>query len=206
MKESADQKIQAVSHPIYGTFGYGYQWWVKKVDDCSSFRAWGRRGQFIVIVPELDLVIAVTSDVRLPHLPTSIHYSPLFDLVAASVKRKRPPKKPLKAVELPTDVKAFITDYDQASFNKDVVTMADLISDRFLHDGVTKQMALNFLSGTLSYTSEAKIIITKFEPEGDIVNIDGLLKDKYFEASFLTGSKLIKENGHWKWYGNQVPK
>ena len=206
VKESADQKIQAVSHPIYGTFGYGYQWWVKKVDDCSSFRAWGRRGQFIVIVPELDLVIAVTSKTAQPHPPTSIHYSPLFDLVAASVKRKRPPKKPLKAVELPTDVKAFITDYDQASFNKDVVTMADLISDRFLHDGVTKQMALRFLSGTLSYTSEAKIIITKFEPEGDEAKIDVLLKDKYFEAPFMTGSKLIKENGHWKWYGNQIPK
>ncbi len=203
VKESTDQQIQAFRHPTYGTFGYGYQWWVKKVDDCSSFRAWGRRGQFIVIVPELDLVIAVTSETAQPHPPTSIHYSPLFNLVAASVKRKRPPKKPLKAVELPTDVKAFITDYNQA---KDVVTMADLISDRFLHDGVTKQMALRFLSGNRSYTSEAKIIITKFESEGDEAKIDVVLKDKYFEAPFMTGSKLIKENGHWKWYGNQVPK
>ncbi|MBT8368666.1 MAG: hypothetical protein KJP23_28565, partial [Deltaproteobacteria bacterium] len=133
-------------------------------------------------------------------------YSPLFDLVAAAVKRKRPPKKPLKAVELPTDVKAFITDYDQARFNKDLVTMADLISDRFLHDGVTKQMALRFLKRNLSYTSEAKIIITKFEPEGNEAKIDVWLKDKYFEAAFMADSKLIKENEHWRWYGNQVPK
>jgi CubicO group peptidase (beta-lactamase class C family) len=206
VKESTDQQIQAFSSPIYGTFGYGYQWWVKKVDGCSSFRAWGRRGQFIVVVPELDLVIAVTSNPAQPHPPTSIHYSPLFDLVAASVQRKRPPKKPLNAVELPTDVKAFITDYNQARFNKDMVTMADLISDRFLHDGVTKQMALRFLEGTFSYTSEAEIIITKFEPAGDKAKIDVFLKDKYFEAAFMTGSKLIKENGHWKWYGNQVSK
>lgn len=206
VKESTAQQIQAVRHPMYGTFGYGYQWWVKKVDGCSSFRAWGRRGQFIVIVPELDLVIAVTSNPAQPHPPTSIHYSPLFDLIAASVQRKRPPKKPLKTVELSTDVKAFITDYNQATYNKNMVTIADLISDRFLHNGVTKQMALKFLSGTLSYTSEAKIIITKFEPEGNEAKIDVLLKDKYFEASFMTGSKLIKENGHWKLYGNQVPK
>ncbi|MGB5750607.1 MAG: serine hydrolase [Desulfobacterales bacterium] len=205
VKESTDQQIQAVSHPIYGAFGYGYQWWVKKVDDCSSFRAWGRRGQFIVVVPELDLVIAVTSETAQPHPPTSIHYSPLFDLVAASVQRKRPPKKPLKAVELPTDVKAFMTDYDQARLNKDLVKMADLISDRFLHHGVTKQMALRFLKGTLSYTSEAKTIITKLEPEGDEAKIDVWLKDKYFEAPFMTGSRLIKENGQWKWYGNQIP-
>jgi CubicO group peptidase (beta-lactamase class C family) len=205
VKESTDQQIQAFSHPIYGTFGYGYQWWVKKVDGCSSFRAWGRRGQFIVVVPELDLVIAVTSEIA-PHPPTAIHYSPLFDLVAASVQRKRPPKKPLKAVELPADVTAFITDYNQARFTKDSVIMANSISDRFLHDGVTKQMALRFLSGISSYTSEAKIIITKFEPDGGETKIDVWLKDKYFEAPFMTGSKLIKENGQWKWYGNQISK
>ena len=159
-----------------------------------------------MIVPELDLVIAVTSETAQPHPPTSIHYSPLFDLVAASVKRKRPPKKPLSAVELPTDVKAFITDYNQARLNKDVVKMADSISDRFLHNGVTKQMALRFLSAAGSYTSEAKIIITGFEPEGDEAKIDVLLKDKYFETPFMTGSKLIKENGQWKWYGNQLEK
>jgi CubicO group peptidase (beta-lactamase class C family) len=206
VKESTGQHIQAPRHSIYGSFGYGYQWWVKKVDDCSSFRAWGRRGQFIVIVPKLDLVIAVTSKTAQPHPPTSIHYSPLFDLVAAAVKRERPPKKPLKSVELPPDVKAFITDYNQAIFKKDVVTMADLLSDRFLHDGVTKQMALKFLSGTSPYVSRAKIIFTKFEPEGDMAKIDVVLKDKYFEAPFMIGSQLIKENGHWKWYGNQISK
>jgi len=206
VKESTARQIKAFRHPIYGRFGYGYQWWVKKVDDCNSFRAWGRRGQFIVIVPELDLVIAVTSETAMPHPPTAIHYSPLFDLVAAAVKRKRPPKKPIEAVELPTDVKAFISDYNQATFNKDMVTITEFISDRFLYNGVTKQMALRFLSGTLPYTSEAKSIITRFEPEGDEVKIDVWVKDKYFEAPFMAGSKLIKENGHWKWYGNQVPK
>ena len=121
VKESTVQQIQAVSHPIYGTFWYGYQWWVKKVDGCNSYRAWGRRGQFIVVVPELDLVIAVTSRVDLPHPPTSIHYSPLFDLVAACVQRKRPTKEPLKSVELPADVKTFIADYNQARINLSLI-------------------------------------------------------------------------------------
>ena len=127
-------------------------------------------------------------------------------LVAASVQRKRPPKKQLKAVELPTEVKALITDYNQARVNKDLVKMADLISDRFLHDGATKQMVLRFLKGTLPYTSEAEIIITKFEPEGNGAKVDLWLKDKYFESSFMIGTKLVKENGLWKWYGNQVSK
>jgi len=204
VKESTAQQIQAFSPPLYGTFGYGYQWWVKKVDGCSSFRAWGRRGQFIVVVPELDLVIAVTSETAMPHPPTSIHYNPLFDLVAAAVKRKRPPKKPLKAVELPPDVKAFIADYSQAMHNKDMVAIDGFISDRFVYNTVSKQMALRSLPGTLPYTSEAKIIITMFEPEGDEVKIDVWLKDKYFEVPFMTGTRLIKEKGKWKWYGNQI--
>ncbi len=206
VKESTNQQIQAFDHPIYGTFGYGYQWWVKKIDGCSSFRAWGRRGQFIVVVPELDLVIAVTSDPRQPHPPTSIHYSPLFGLVAASVKRKRPPKKPLEAVELPPDVKAFTTGFNQALFDSDRVKIANFFSDRFLTNGSTKQMFLNFLWETLSYVREAKIVLTNFEPGGDIAQIEGIIKDKYFEAPLMPGSMLIKEHGQWKWYGNQIPK
>jgi CubicO group peptidase (beta-lactamase class C family) len=206
VKKSTEQQIQAASHPLYGTFGYGYHWWVKQVDGCSSFRAWGRRGQYIVVVPELDLVVVVTSNPEQPHPPTSIHYNPLFDLVAASINRKRPPKTPPRAVKLPPDVKAFMADYEQAQLNKNLKAMADLISDQFLYNGVTKHIALEFLARNLPYMSEAKIIVTGFEPEGDKVKIDVLLKDKYFEALFMTDSKLIKENGHWKWYGNQVPQ
>ena len=206
VNESTSQQIQAFNHPIYGKFGYGYQWWVKKVDDCKSYRARGKRGQFIVVVPELDLVIAVTSNPARPHPPTSIHYNPLFDLVAAAVKRNRPPKKPLIAVDLPPDVKTFISDYNQASYNKDLLKISELISDRFLHEGVTKQMAVSFLAGANSYISEAKIIITRFELVEEKAEVDVWLKDKYFESLFMKGSRLIKENGNWKWYGNQVSK
>ena len=82
--------------------------------------------------------------------------------------------------------------------------MSDLISDQFLYSGVTKHMALRFLKTNSPYISEANIIITRFEPGSDKVKIDVFLKDKYFEAPFMIGSKLIKEDGQWKWYGNQI--
>jgi hypothetical protein len=176
------------------------------VDGCFSYRAWGRRGQFIVVVPELDMVIVVTSETAHAPFPTSIHYSPLFDLVASAVKRERPPKKPINAVELPPDVKAFITDFNQTVFDLDRKKIADSFSDRFLYNGGTKQMILRVLIGTISYWSKTKFILTKFEPEGDIAKIEGIIKDKYFEAPLMPGSMLIKENGQWKWYGNQIPK
>lgn len=205
VKESTRQAISA-GNGMYGPIGYGYHWWVKEVDGCFSYRAWGRRGQFVVVVPELDMVIVVTSETELAPYPTSIHYSPLFDLVASAVKRERPPKKLPKAVDLPTDVKAFISDFNQAVSELDRTKIAHFFSDRFLYDGLTKQMTLGVLLGTISYWSRGKFVLTEFESGGDIAKIEGILKDKYFEAPLMPGSMIIKENSQWKWYGNQIPK
>ena len=67
-------------------------------------------------------------------------------------------------------------------------------------------MAVSFLAGANSYISEAKIIITRFELVEEKAEVDVWLKDKYFKSLFMKGSRLIKENGNWKWYGNQVSK
>lgn len=39
--------------------GYGYQWWV---DDAGYYMALGYAGQYIVVVPEEDMVVVFTSD------------------------------------------------------------------------------------------------------------------------------------------------
>ena len=41
---------------------YGYLWWLD-LDDAAFF-AWGFAGQFIYIVPHLDLVVVATTDWR----------------------------------------------------------------------------------------------------------------------------------------------
>jgi CubicO group peptidase (beta-lactamase class C family) len=63
---------------------YGYQWWVFPVNKIPSFRAIGRGGQFVVVIPELDMVIAVNSVVK-PDYRNVFIYSPLFDKIARSV-------------------------------------------------------------------------------------------------------------------------
>lgn len=67
---------------------YGYQWWVCPVNKISSYRAIGRGGQFIVVIPDLDMVIAVNSVVS-PDLNQNVFFhSSLFDKIAQSVKDK----------------------------------------------------------------------------------------------------------------------
>jgi CubicO group peptidase (beta-lactamase class C family) len=49
--------------PPGGRFdGYGYQWWVTSEHGHSSFVAVGYGGQFIQVIPDLDLVVVITSD------------------------------------------------------------------------------------------------------------------------------------------------
>jgi len=40
---------------------YGYGWWIREFDTFKTCYAWGFGGQYIFVLPELDLVIVVTS-------------------------------------------------------------------------------------------------------------------------------------------------
>jgi CubicO group peptidase (beta-lactamase class C family) len=57
---------QRQSHPPPGAAppldGYGYQWWVTSEHGHPSFVAHGLGGQFIQVIPDLDLVVVITSD------------------------------------------------------------------------------------------------------------------------------------------------
>lgn len=42
---------------------YGYGWWIREMASVPAYYAWGYGGQFIFVVPTLDLVVASTSSV-----------------------------------------------------------------------------------------------------------------------------------------------
>lgn len=63
--------------------GYGYQWWVTEADGHPAHVAAGYGGQLIEVVPDLRLVVVVTSDVgAVPGAPPEA-YADLVDTVVA---------------------------------------------------------------------------------------------------------------------------
>jgi CubicO group peptidase (beta-lactamase class C family) len=45
----------------YRDIGYGYLWWQADVDDHHVYFAWGHGGQFITVVPSLNMVVVTTA-------------------------------------------------------------------------------------------------------------------------------------------------
>jgi CubicO group peptidase (beta-lactamase class C family) len=45
-----------------GAGGYGYLWWTREVEGYRTFYASGYGGQFIYVIPELDLVVVIVSE------------------------------------------------------------------------------------------------------------------------------------------------
>jgi len=88
------QKQIGVVSPIYdamvpGLTGYGYLWWLRMSNGRAMNSALGYGGQFILVVPELDLVIAGASalDARNPGLiPQFQGIFGLVDQIVASVR------------------------------------------------------------------------------------------------------------------------
>jgi CubicO group peptidase (beta-lactamase class C family) len=54
--------------------GYGYQWWVGDADDHDAFVAYGYGGQMIEVLPDLDTVVVVMTEVddRDPMIGTTL--------------------------------------------------------------------------------------------------------------------------------------
>lgn len=63
---------------------YGYSWWLRTMAGFDAYYAWGYGGQFIFIVPDLQLVMAVTSSPS-PGEGRREHLRTIYDMVERQV-------------------------------------------------------------------------------------------------------------------------
>jgi CubicO group peptidase (beta-lactamase class C family) len=65
---------------------YGYGWWIRDMAGYATHYAWGYGGQFVFVVPGLDLVVVTTSDPN-PGDDRRGHLQRIYDLVEEHVVR-----------------------------------------------------------------------------------------------------------------------
>ena len=59
---------------------YGYGWWIRELAGHSTYYAWGFGGQYIFVVPDLDLVVVTTSSSTVDE-DRREHRLTIFDIV-----------------------------------------------------------------------------------------------------------------------------
>ena len=196
VKEATNPQVYAF-HSEYGDFYYGYQWWIKKAGNYSSYRAWGRRGQNIVVVPEQDLVIVVTSETARPH-PTTAHYSLLYDLIAEGVGKGY-------RADVPPGVQTLIDQYTQDFLNHDLEKVMTHISRNYFQSGTNhvgdKRALRRYYNRFISQITSLSITINEFEREGNKAHAKAVMKSNFGERT-IEEHYILKE-GKWKIYGNQ---
>jgi len=63
-EEWIDASWSSTGSSPWNGHGYGYLWWIRRWGGERAYFAWGYGGQFIVVVPRLDLVLVATSSLR----------------------------------------------------------------------------------------------------------------------------------------------
>jgi CubicO group peptidase (beta-lactamase class C family) len=72
--------VPRTESPRAGDRSYGYGWWIRDLAGHTANYAWGYGGQFIFVVPDLELVVVATS-VSTPSDDRRGHNRALYDLV-----------------------------------------------------------------------------------------------------------------------------
>jgi CubicO group peptidase (beta-lactamase class C family) len=72
---------------------YGYMWWLFNVNDCpalnGAYTAWGAMGQYITVIPELDMVVAHKTDAVYDRKTTFEQYYTLLKMIIDSKDKQQ---------------------------------------------------------------------------------------------------------------------
>lgn len=71
---------EGMGSSFYRDTGYGYQWWLQEISGYDTFSARGHGGQFIVCVPQLDMVVVTTATGTIVDTYPN-QYIRIFDLI-----------------------------------------------------------------------------------------------------------------------------
>ena len=144
-------------------YGYGYQFWLNPP---GGFRADGAYGQFSMVLPELDAVVAITSE----SMETKKTMQVVWDVLLPEMKAAPLPKNQGDHAQLSTRLKALKYDPPQLAASS---PLADKISGKeFMLD----KNPFNAKSVSFRFTNDGCVFTLKEDGKPDINITNGLNK------------------------------
>jgi hypothetical protein len=129
--------------------------------------------------------------------------------IAYSLKVPQGKQEPVK---LPPDVREFLDKFCKDMDSGDVGRVMTNYSDRYVYNGMKKgdqELWYRYspFSPITAGVTSMEVTVTMFEPQGDKAYLAGFYGGKPKSGPTVTppiaDNQIIKENGQWKWYGNQ---
>jgi hypothetical protein len=108
-----------------------------------------------------------------------------------------------KPVRVPSDVRAFLDQWGNDIVAHDVAKVMSHYSEGFLNSGNKKKLVEESFRRGISTITSWEAIITDFVAAGDRAYLAGFWTVNGTISLPLPDTSIIKENGEWKWYGNQ---
>ena len=105
-------------------------------------------------------------------------------------------------VTVPSDVREFLDEYCSGMVAHDIAKVMSHYSERYLNSGTTKRGVEQFCRQVIGPITSLEIVVTDFVPAGDKAYLSGIVIHNGLK-DFLRETSIIKENGEWRWYGNQ---
>jgi hypothetical protein len=106
-------------------------------------------------------------------------------------------------VKVPPDVQEFLDTWGSDLVSHDVTKVMTHYSDRFLNSGMSKGGVERLWRQVVDAITLVEVSITDFEGAGDRAYLAGFSVISPYGKGQLRETSIIKENGAWKWYGNQ---
>jgi hypothetical protein len=107
-----------------------------------------------------------------------------------------------KPVKVPSDIQALIDAHNSSLVSHDLAGVMSHYSDRYLNSGMRKGEAERAFRQWIGLVTTSEVVITEFISAGDIVHFAGFATFPFGKVP-MQETSIIKENGEWKWYGNQ---
>ena len=105
-------------------------------------------------------------------------------------------------MKVPSDVQEFLDRYRNDVLSHDLTKVMTHYSDRYLNSGTRKGELERVWRQVIGPVTSVEVGITDFEAAGDRAYLAGF--SIFNRAKFmLQDTSIIKENGEWKFYGNQ---